>query len=503
MKTSGKQKSSPPFKVLYLSSEIVPFLKSGGLADVSGSLPIALKLAALNGIEIRVVTTAFKGIREHQSIQLHRSFLFSTPSGKRKADIFQVWTGSGTGRVPVYFIGIDDLFERNGLYGENETEYPDNFERYLLWSYAIREFIRSESYTPDIVHGNDWQTGLFFPLLQIWQDEDTELAGTHSLFTIHNLAYKGLFPLNRLPETGLPKRYGHFSRLEFYGQLSFLKGGICCTDVVTTVSPGYRNEVLKEPDGEGLSGALGARGPHFVGVLNGMDTERWNPETDPLLKTPFSATDHLRKNLAKHDLIKRFGIDDARDLPLIGMVTRMTGQKGIDLAFEAIESLYRNNEPFRMVVLGSGSPVLEKKAKELASTYNGAFGLKLGFDDDLARRIYAGSDFFLMPSRFEPCGLSQMYAMRYGSIPIVNPTGGLKDTVPPGKTGLWLETLSVGGITQGILEALRLYNDKVAFDQFRTNAMREENGWGKRAEEYLGLYEEGSGKKILKITGPL
>ncbi len=488
--------------MLYLSSEIVPFLKSGGLADVAGSLPIALKMAALDGIDIRVVTTAFKGIRKHPSIKLQRSFSFSTPSGQCKADLFHAGIGAG-GRVPVYFIGVDDLFERDGIYGEGETEYPDNFERYLFWSYAIRELIRSEPFIPDIVHGNDWQTGLLFPLLQIWKDEDKELAGTHTLFTIHNLAYKGLFPLNRLPETGLPKRYGHFSRLEFYGQLSFLKGGICCTDIVTTVSPGYRNEVLKEPEGEGLSGTLGVRGQRFVGVLNGMDTERWNPETDPLLKSPFSAKDHSPKNLAKQDLSKRFGFDETHDLPMIGMVTRMTGQKGIDLAFSAIEALLRNNEPFRIIVLGSGSPVLEKKAKELASNYKGMFGLRLGFDDELARRIYAGSDFFLMPSRFEPCGLSQMYAMRYGSIPIVNPTGGLKDTVSPGKTGLWLETLSVDGIKQGILGALQLYADPATLNQCRTNAMREENGWWKRAEQYLGLYEDASGRKILKITGPL
>lgn len=502
MKKTDRQKTSHPFRVLFLSSEITPFLKSGGLADVAGSLPVALKAASPEGVDIRIATTAFSGIRQHQSIRLHHSFLFQSPSGKRKADVFRSRIGTGEGSVPVYFVGIDDLFERKGIYGEKETEYPDNFERYLLWSHAIRELIRSESFVPDIVHGNDWQTGLFFPLMQTWQKQDKELTATHSLFTIHNLAYKGLFPLDRLPQTGLPEQYGHFSKLEFYGQLSFLKGGICCTDILTTVSPGYRNEVLQEPEGEGLSGALRARGERFVGVLNGMDMDRWNPENDPLIKCPYSSGDHSPKKFAKKDLLDLFGIEESPELPLVAMVTRMTAQKGLDFALEAIEHLFRHNERVRIVILGSGSPVLEKKALQLADTYKGMFGIRIGFDDDLARKIYAGSDFFLMPSRFEPCGLSQMYAMRYGSIPIVNPTGGLRDTVSPGRTGLWLETLSTEGIIQGIREALRLYSDPAAIDRYRTNAMLEENGWGKRAGQYLDLYEKGSGMKIRRFTGP-
>ncbi|MHB8421827.1 MAG: glycogen synthase [Leptospirales bacterium] len=499
MKSSDSQKPAPPFRVLFLSSEITPFLKSGGLADVAGSLPLALKKVSPDAIDIRVVTTSFAGIRKHGSISSRGSFLFPSPFGVRKADVFHTRMGDGKTDVPIYFIGVRDLFERSGLYGEKEVEYPDNFERFSLWSHAIREWVKKEPFIPDVVHGNDWQTGLFFPLLQTWKNLDRDLIPTRSLFTIHNLAYKGLFPLKRLVETGLPEQYGHFSKLEFYGYLSFLKGGICCTDVVTTVSPGYRNEVLREPEGEGLSGALRARGKEFTGILNGMDIDHWNPETDPRLKEHYSALDHSAKKRAKSDLLELFGIKDSIHLPLVAMVTRMTPQKGLDIALSAIATLLKKKEKIRIVVLGSGSPELEAEAIQLAHSFKGVFGLTVGFDDDLARKIYAGSDFFLMPSRFEPCGLSQMYAMRYGTIPVVNPTGGLKDTVTPGKTGIWLGTLSIEGVIQGMEDAMKLYSDRKTFNQYRTNAMLEENGWPRRAEQYRDLYEGISGKTIRRI----
>lgn len=499
LKNSDPLKTDRPFRVLFLSSEVTPFLKSGGLADVAGSLPVALKKVSPDAIDIRIVTTCFAGIRKHGSISSRGSFLFPSPAGSQKADVFTSRISDGKTEVPISFIGIGDLFERSGIYGEKEVEYPDNFERYLFWSYAIREWMKRESFIPDIVHGNDWQTGLFFPLLQTWKNVDKNLGSTHSLFTIHNLAYKGLFPLKRLGETGLPQEYGHFSKLEFHGHLSFLKGGICCTDVVTTVSPGYRNEVLREPEGEGLSGALLARGERFSGVLNGMDLDRWDPETDPLLKEHYSAVNPTAKQSAKSDLLEQFEMEDSLHSPLIGMVTRMTPQKGLDIALAAVAILLREKANIRIVILGSGSPALETEAVQLSHDYPARFGIRIGFDDSLARKIYAGSDFFLMPSRFEPCGLSQMYAMRYGSIPIVNPTGGLRDTVSPGKTGIWLRTLSVEGVVQGVRSAIELYSDKAAFNRYRTNALLEENGWKRRAEQYLDLYEEASGAVIRRI----
>lgn len=485
-------------KVLFLSSEVSPFSKSGGLADVAGALPEAIASTVHDHqVDIRVVTTAFGGIRRLDGITLKKDINFELPSGMGKTEVFTAQTAGG---VPVTFLNPGNLFERPGLYGENGLDYPDNFERFLLWSYAVRGWVKDEDFFPDIVHGNDWQTGLFMALMEYWRETDKEWKTAASLFTIHNLAYKGLFSIKNLPLTGLPPSYGHFSRLEFYGKMAFIKGGICCSDMISTVSPSYREEVLDEPLGEGLSGALVHRKEQFIGILNGIDDTVWNPENDSFLRTPYSLHDLSGKADSKKELLEAFGLDPTFSGPLFGMVTRLTGQKGVDLALEGVEKLLETGVDFRLVILGSGDPPLEEKTIRLSRDFGQKVAVRIGFDDPLAHRIMAGSDFFLMPSRFEPCGLSQMYAMKYGTIPVVNPTGGLKDTVNPSEAGIWLDDLTEAGVMAGIRKAIGLFQDKARLKKQIVNAMRKNNSWKARAGDYVEAYRKAIGNRR-KITG--
>lgn len=479
------------FRTLFLSSEIAPFSKTGGLADVAEALPIALKKGSPDDLDIRIATVAFPGIERNQDIIHQKTIPFLSPLGEFRADIFLGRSGRSPS-IPVYFIGIGNLFSRRGgLYGDENGEYPDNFERFTLWTHAVFRLIEEESFYPDIVHGNDWQTGLFFPILmERRKKREPAFSETRSLFTIHNLSYKGLFPVSRLKDTGLPQEYAHFSMLEFYGNLSFLKGGIVAADAVTTVSPSYRNEILSEPAGEGLSGALRIRGNDFVGILNGIDTERWAPDTDPFLRSHQTGHDLEWKRPVKKELMDQAGLGGGgADRPLISMVTRLTPQKGVDIALKAFRHMLKMEaERFSVIVLGSGDSALVKDGKRLAEAFSDKFAMFDMFDEKLAHSIFAGSDFFLMPSRFEPCGLSQMYSMRYGTIPIVNPTGGLKDTVIPGINGLWLDELTPEAIINSIKKGIELYRDKERLGQMRMNALRVDNGWENRSKAYLDLY---------------
>lgn len=478
------------FRTLFLSSEIAPFTKTGGLADVAESLPAALKKGSPGDLDIRIATIAFSGIERNEGIVHYKTIPFASPLGEFKADIL-VGNASRFPNIPIYFIGIGNLFNRaGGIYGDEKGEYPDNFERFTLWTHALFQLIEEESFYPDIVHGNDWQTGLFFPLLSERKKRDPLFAKTHSLFTIHNLSYKGLFPISRLKDTGLSREYAHFSKLEFFGKLSFLKGGITAADIVTTVSPNYRNEVLSEPAGEGLSGALKMRGNDFVGILNGIDSERWDPNNDPLIRYHQTIHDMEWKSLIKKDLLGQAGLDPTeKDLPLVSMVTRLTPQKGVDIAFQAFKQIFKE-EPgsIGVIVLGSGDSALVKEGIRLSKLYSRDFAMFDLFDEKIAHAIFAGSDFFLMPSRFEPCGLSQMYSMRYGTLPIVNPTGGLKDTVIPDVNGIWLAELTPEAIIRGIKLGIQVYRNEKKLADMRKNAMKIDNGWENRSNEYLSLY---------------
>jgi len=483
-----------PGSLLFLTSEISPFMKTGGLGDYSQALPPALFRSMAEGGDVRIFCPGFLGAESDPRLtSVGGPLTFDTPWGEKTLRVFRAveQNESGGSQPPgpiLDFLLVDDLFDRKGLYGEAGQDYPDNFIRYFSWSLAVFVWMGETGFLPDVVHGNDWQTGMFFPLLRLRSMEDANLSSIRTVFTIHNLAFKGLFPFELFSLTGFPASWGGFDGLEYYGDLSMIKGGIVFSDYVTTVSPTYRNEVLSEPLGAGLSGALKYRGEHFLGILNGIDDDIWNPLTDPMIERPFSRTDLSGKEIDRHVLIRKGSFASA-DAPVIGCVTRMTSQKGIDLLLLALDQwLAGQGRPFSFFLLGTGDPVLEKKALELEAKYRGKVHVVIGFDEGLSHQIYAGSDFFMMPSRYEPCGLAQMYAMRYGAIPLVFPTGGLRDTVSDGVDGLWMSSLSEEGVIDVLDRALDLYQDKKTFFSYRSHAMDKQNGWEERTGEYLRIY---------------
>ena len=485
-----------PGSLLFLTSEISPFMKTGGLADFSQALPPAILRSMADGGEVRVFSPGFRGAdTDPRLIPVGSPLSFDTPWGEKTLRVFRAEDPkAGKGRHPtgpiIDFLLVDDLFDRPGLYGEAGLDYPDNFIRYFSWSLAVFVWMGETGFIPDVVHGNDWQTGMFFPLLKLNSMGNPTLSRIRTVFTIHNLAFKGLFPLELFSLTGFPDSWGGFDGLEYYGEMSMIKGGIVFSDYVTTVSPTYRNEVLSEPLGAGLSGALKHRGERFLGVLNGIDDDIWNPSTDPMIEASFSRTDLSGKEIDRSSLIRK-GNFVSPEVPVIGCVTRMTSQKGIDLLLLGLDEWFSGKgTPFSFFLLGTGDPVLEKKALELELMYSGRIRVVIGFDEGLSRQIYAGSDFFIMPSRYEPCGLAQMYAMRYGTIPLVFPTGGLRDTVSDGVDGLWMSSLSKGGVTDILDRTLKLYQDKKSFFAFRKHAMEKKNGWEERTGEYLGIYRK-------------
>ncbi|MGC8529638.1 MAG: glycogen synthase [Leptospirillia bacterium] len=479
--TAQRRKSNRPLKVFFLTSEVSPVAKTGGLADVSRALPLAL---AESGLDVRVGTVAFRGVDALPGFSLQKTFVAPTPAGLQS---FRLFVGTlAPGLVPVYALDPGGLFNRPALYGEGGGEYPDNFLRFSLWTHGLLALPRLLGFSPDIFHANDWQSALAIPLLP---HLDPLGVVPRTVMSIHNIAYQGIYPLEDWPLTGLSPSYNHFDALEYHGRLSLLKGGIQFADMVTTVSPSYRSEVLHEPMGFGLSSALRHRGDRFVGLLNGIDAEEWNPESDPHLPVHYGAETLGRKDGLKETLLREWGLSG--EGPLFGVVSRMVSQKGLDLLARALLSEASGpGKTGSWVVLGSGDPEIEGLWREVARRSPGRVHLTIGFDEGLSHRIMGACDFLVVPSAYEPCGLTQMYAMRYGTLPLVNPTGGLMDTVVDGETGLWLGELSEEGILEGIKRASILYGSPRKMKELRRQAMKVDSSWLGRAREYEKLYRE-------------
>lgn len=478
-----RRKSDEPLRVFFLTSEVSPVAKTGGLADVSRSLPLAL--SAL-GMDVRIGTVAFRGVDALPGFSLKKTFVAETPEGPQSFRMFQGTLGRQ--KVPVYALDPGGLFDRPGLYGEAGGEYPDNFLRFSLWTHGLLALPNLLGFFPHVVHANDWQSALAVPLLPHLDPPMGSLL-PRTVLSVHNMAYQGVYPLEEWRLTGLAPSYNHFDALEYHGRLSLLKGGIQFADIVTTVSPTYRSEVLHEPLGFGLSSALRHRGDRFVGLLNGIDTEEWDPETDPHLLVRYSLETVSNKEKLKDLMLRSWGLSGSG--PLFGVVSRLVAQKGVDLLARLLLSgVLDRQETGRWVVLGSGDPEIEMLWREVARRYPDRVHLKIGFDEGMSHQIMGASDFLLVPSAYEPCGLTQMYAMRYGTLPIVNPTGGLKDTVVAGKTGLWLEELSEDGTLEGIQAAAALYSTPKKMKEMRGRAMKVDSSWEGRAREYEALYHE-------------
>ncbi len=466
-------------RILMAASEASPFAKTGGLADVLGALPPEL---ARQGHEVAVLIPRFR------SVPLDGAVRIADPlpvwfDGKSVPAM--VWRRERNG-VPYFFLDVPALFDRAALYGDGVVDYPDNAERFGFFSRAVVEVAR-RLFRPEILHCHDWQTGLVPAYLRGMLALDPTFAAVRTLFTVHNLGYQGRFPMSHWRMLGLePRQLGTYG-VEFFGDINFLKAGIFYADAVSTVSPGYAREIQTPEYGFGLDGLLRARADSLFGIVNGVDYQEWNPSIDPHIAAHYTDTDLEGKRACKRDLLRAFGLpDDDLTRPLVGLVTRFAAQKGIDLIREVAEDLIDAGASF--TVLGSGDPDDEKFFQDLARRHPDFVGVSVGYDNGLAHRIEAGADMFVMPSRYEPCGLNQIYSLRYGTLPVVRATGGLDDTIREG-TGFKFWEYSAPAFLGALRQALVVYRDRERWTAMMRNAMREDFSWAHSAAEYSQLYQ--------------
>lgn len=475
-----------PLRVLFVSSEVAPYSKTGGLGDVSGSLPGYLTEL---GAEVMVVSPYYLklgaqptwsqvrvGARDHLAIL--RQPLAPTRAAR----------GSRGAGPQVMFVENDHFFGRESLYG-----HADDAERFIFFSRATLNLVKKLGWQPQVVHCNDWQTGLIPVLLRTEFSQDPFFARCVTVFTIHNLAYQGLFPAETMSLAGLDATLFTFDRLEFYGQFSFLKGGIVFSDLVTTVSPRYAEEIQSPEFGERLDGALRQRKETLIGILNGIDYQTWDPSSDRNLKRRYDRARVIAGKKANKKALRQEAGLPATNCPLIGVVSRLSDQKGFDILAQAAEELLALD--LQLVVLGTGDAKYETMLVQLQKEFPGKVAAFIRFDERLAHRIYAGSDLFLMPSRYEPCGLGQMIALRYGSVPVVRATGGLADSVrdftsyPNEGNGFVFDEYSAKALTETVRRTIQAFRDEEAWNRLVQKGMACDFSWNRSAREYLSLYE--------------
>lgn len=406
-------------RVLFVSSEAVPFSKTGGLADVAGALPRALKR---RGCDVRVVLPFYRVTRE-MDIPFEPCLEGVPVEINGEVLPAAVWAAHMGGDVPCYFVQRDDLFDRGYLYGTAEGDYPDNALRFTYFCRAVFSMCQAFAHAPDVLHCHDWQTALVPAYLRHVYGVSPLFRRTRSLLTLHNIAYQGVFPASSFPQTGLPETFFSVGGMEFWGKASFLKAGLVTAHLLNTVSPTYSSEILSEEMGYGMQGVLADREADLSGILNGADYEDWDPGRDPHLPCRFGPDSLEGKQACKAALLEELGIGaENAEAPLFGMISRLTSQKGVDLLVEGFVDMMAMGANF--VLLGDGEERYRVLLDGHAKDYPGRFAFRYGFDTSLAHRIQGGIDFLLMPSRYEPCGLNQIYSMRYGTIPVVRATGG-------------------------------------------------------------------------------
>jgi starch synthase len=473
--------------IAFAASECVPFSKTGGLADVIGALPPAL---ANLGYQVTVFLPKYRQTKLDNPRIVIPSITVPFDDRYRFCSVLDGGLRSG---VQFYFIDYPPYFDRDGLYGTPLGDYHDNAERFALFSRAVLESAKILG-APDVLHCHDWQTALIPILLKTLYDEDPAFSQTPCVFTIHNLGYQGIFQPEILPLLMLPWDLFTMSKLEFYGKVNFLKGAISMADFITTVSRKYSQEIQTAEYGFGLEGVLRARGNTIAGILNAVDYVSWNPETDKHIAARYSADDLSGKAKCKADLLKEFGMAQDTALPVVGIVSRFASQKGFDLIQQVADRLAM--EDLILVVLGSGDREYEELFRRLSRQFPQKFALKVAYDDPLAHKIEAGSDMFLMPSHYEPCGLNQIYSLRYGTVPVVRATGGLDDTVeqfdPRTQRGTGFKFKEYSG--EAMLETLRgaisLYRgDPSVWRALMRNGMAQDYSWINSGREYVKVYE--------------
>jgi starch synthase len=481
--------------LVFAASEAVPFAKTGGLADVVGALP--QQIAKL-GHQVTVYLPLYAAVRPHLEKQLSYaipSITIPFPHGNRFVGIVNGGVRDG---VQFYFVDCPDFFDRPGLYGNNGDSYPDNAERFGLFCRAVLEAVKLLG-VPDVFHVHDWQAALIPLLLRTVYSADPALNKAATVLTIHNAAYQGWFPPSMVEQLLLPWELFTYDKLEQYGTFNFLKGGVVYADFLTTVSRKYAEEIKTSDFGNGLEGALRERSMDLRGILNGVDYTEWDPASDGNLAAHYNPLDLSGKRACRKDLLHAFGLDVPEGTPIIGICSRFTSQKGFDLLQQISGRLAERD--LAVVALGTGEPYYEKFFRDFAFANAARFSVQIRYDDAMAHKIEAGADIFLMPSRFEPCGLNQIYSLKYGAIPVVHATGGLDDTVEewnPGLntgSGFKFEPYEAKALLDAIDRALAAFYDEKQWSQLTENAMAQNFSWEKPAREYAAVYEEAARKR--------
>jgi starch synthase len=482
-------------RIVMMAAEASPYAKVGGLGDVVGALPKALeKLGARPVVVVPAYDAPHLNDLDVRPCSIVSGFDVPMASSEEHAEVFQARMDHS--RVDVYLIGSRKYFNRKGVYDDPSTKegYTDNMERFVFFMRSAIELLLRLDMPVDIIHCHDSHTALIPGLIKTHYRNDPFFEDIGTLFTIHNLAYQGLYSKDALDYAGIDHSYFYpASPFEYWGKVNFMKAGIELADKVNTVSQTYSVEIQTNPEhGMGLGGVLRSRKDDVSGIVNGMEYDEWNPDTDPLIPARFSARDLSGKARCKEHLLQYFGLrHPTNGIPLVGIVSRLADQKGFDLITEAIEEITALD--LQMVVLGTGQQRYHDLLQQIASRYPGKIGIRLSFDNELAHKIEAGCDMFLMPSKFEPCGLNQLYSFRYGTIPIVRRTGGLADTVVPfdhGKgTGFSFLEYSSEGMMAAIRNALEVYSNPSRWRPLMIRAMSQDWSWSRSARQYLQLYQ--------------
>ncbi|MDA7757106.1 glycogen synthase GlgA [Opitutales bacterium] len=475
-------------KVLFVSPEVSPFARTGGLGEVVGSLPIALNQV---GVETKILCPLHGCCKTFPYKTLDGDIVFRYGNTKIKSQVGVL--DQKHSPVSVYFLINEKLFGRTGIYADEKGDYSDNCLRSFVLSHAATQIEKITRWKPDILHAHDWMAAATSAYLNAKQAKKKSPKVQGSVLTIHNLEHQGVFNQSEFHKSRLPNTYWGIDGFEHHGTLNLLKGGIQHADKISTVSPTYAQEIRTKAHGQNLEESLKFRGADLLGILNGIDQESWNPINDQLIPSNFGPHKPLPgKQLCKEDLIKEFKLANIKE-PLIGVVSRLHHQKGLDLLLSILPDMLAEGRG-SFIILGSGDKVLEKEFSKLADSFPERIGLRIGFDDALARRIFAGTDFFLMPSRFEPCGLAQQYAMRYGSIPVARNTGGLSDTIiartdeKSKSTGYLFKSAEPKLLLDSIKLAIRDWDDESFYLNMQKRAMNVPSSWDVAAEKYKTLY---------------
>lgn len=485
-----------PLRVVIAASEAVPFSKTGGLADVASALAKAL---SVRGAEVSLFVPGHRFPKGRGLPDIHDTDLrFHVPVGDTTAEASVRWTELPGSQVRVFFIEHPGYFNRDGLYGDQNGDFADNCARFVFFSRAVMEAARRLVLRPHVIHCNDWQTGLIPILLEAEYRGLPGFKRTASVFTIHNLAYQGRFWHFDMNLTNLDWKYFNWEQMESHGNLNLMKTGLSLSNRITTVSPTYAKEIQTGEFGNGLEGVLQHRAANLCGILNGIDVNEWNPATDALISDNYDVNSfEVNKPKCKRVLQDTFGLPQRADVPLVGMVSRMSTQKGFDIIAEAAPIFLRHD--LQLCILGTGDGSCEEMVRQLATKYPDKVSAKIAFDEQIAHRIEAGSDVFLMPSRYEPCGLNQMYSLAYGTLPLVRATGGLADSVIDASeeniqagraTGFAFSDYRASALARTFDRMMVAFNDRETWQQMMRTGMQQDWSWDRSAAEYEGVYQQ-------------